>query len=312
MAKKGLGRGLGSLFGVEEEELKSVQDEKSEYVTPPSSTPTESMLSSEKTDTDGVKLVRLNLIDQNLSQPRKYFDEEKIKTLSESIKRHGLVQPIIVSRLENGRYMIIAGERRWRAAKMAGMKEIPAIVRDYEERTAAEIALIENLQREDLNPIEEARGYHELMKRFDMTQEDISRRIGKSRSAVANSIRLLSLGKYICRMVAKGDLSAGHARTILPLEDADRRALADRIVAEGLSVRQTEQLVKEILYPDPPEEKPPVNEQYELELERISEGLATRLGTKVSISHGKTKGKIEIEYYSDDDLERLVSLLTQS
>lgn len=306
MAKKGLGRGLGALLGTSEDApsndtMEVEHSEKSQKRdTKPSSGDSKS----------GITSVKLNLIEPNRKQPRKNFDDEKIAALSESIKKHGLIQPIIITEGQNGMYRIIAGERRWRAAKLAGLYEIPAIIRGYTEKEAAEIALIENLQREDLNPIEEAMGYRSLIDEFGMTQEDISRRIGKSRSAVANSLRLLALGEDISALLISGKLTTGHARALLSLDDPSMRSEAAGIIIEqGLNVRQTEALVKKLLRGDIKKPEKQVNEEYEIQLEHITSRLSDTLGTKVSISHNDKKGRIEIEYYGDDDLERILHLL---
>lgn len=286
MAKKGLGKGLGSLFS--EDDVKQVTAEVSE------------------TKEGDISTIRMSLIEPNKKQPRRHFDEEKIAVLAESIKEHGLVQPIIITPTENGMYMIVAGERRWRAAKKLKLKEIPAVVRTYNKEQVAEIALIENLQRENLNPIEEALGYNLLMEEFDLTQEVVSQRVGKSRSAIANSLRLLSLEKDIQKMLINGNLTSGHARAVLSLEDKELRiALAKRIVEDTLNVRQAEALAKQ-LQKKAPQKKENVKTAYEIELERIQTNLSTAMGTKVKINHTPKKGKIEIEYYGNDDLERVL------
>lgn len=286
MAKKGLGKGLGSLFS--EDDVKQVTAEVSE------------------TKEGDISTIRMSLIEPNKKQPRRHFDEEKIAVLAESIKEHGLVQPIIITPTENGMYMIVAGERRWRAAKKLKLKEIPAVVRTYNKEQVAEIALIENLQRENLNPIEEALGYNLLMEEFDLTQEVVSQRVGKSRSAIANSLRLLSLEKDIQKMLINGNLTSGHARAVLSLEDKELRiALAKRIVEDTLNVRQAEALAKQ-LQKKAPQKKENVKTAYEIELERIQNNLSTAMGTKVKINHTPKKGKIEIEYYGNDDLERVL------
>ena len=229
------------------------------------------------------------------------------------MEKYGVIQPILVKKQENGFYQIIAGERRWRASKLAGLKTIPAIVKEYEELKSIEIALIENLQREDLNPIEEALGYKNLMVQFSMTQEAISESVGKSRSAVANSLRLLSLDDELLALVREKELSEGHARALLGLSDREKRLfLASKIVEEGLSVRQTEALVKK--YNTEPEDNDELSKeealpQAQLAVEDICGRLQSSLATKVRITSGKKKGKIEIEYYGNDDLERIVSLI---
>lgn len=286
MAKKGLGKGLGSLFS--EEDVKQVTAEVSE------------------TKEGDISTIRMSLIEPNKDQPRRHFDEEKIAALAESIKEHGLVQPIIITPAKNGMYKIVAGERRWRAAKKVNLKEIPAVVRTYNDEQVAEIALIENLQRENLNPIEEALGYNLLMEEFDLTQEVVSQRVGKSRSAVANSLRLLSLEEEIQELLINGNLTSGHARAVLSLEDKElRKALSKRIVEDNLNVRQAEALAKQ-LQKKAPQKKEKVKTAYDIELEKIQTDLSTAMGTKVKINHTPKKGKIEIEYYGNDDLERVL------
>ncbi|MCD8180098.1 MAG: ParB/RepB/Spo0J family partition protein [Firmicutes bacterium] len=286
MPKKGLGKGLDSLFsGDDIEEVSS------------------DMNYSKEGD---ITNIRLSLIEPNKKQPRRNFDEEKIAALADSIKENGLIQPIIITPSENGMYKIVAGERRWRAAKKAGLKEIPAVVRTYNDEQVAEIALIENLQRENLNPIEEAVGYNLLMEEFNLTQELISRRVGKSRSAVANSLRLLSLEDDIKKLVINGSLSSGHARAVLSLDNAEMRAaLAKRIVDDNLNVRQAEALAKQLQRKAPPK-KQKEKTAYDIEIEGLQNKLSSAMGTKVRINHGPKKGKIEIEYYGNDDLERIL------
>ena len=232
MAKKGLGKGLNSLFN--EEDIEEV---------------TSKITKSSEGD---IKKVRMSLIEPNKKQPRRHFDEEKITALADSIKEHGLIQPIIITPSDNNMYKIVAGERRWRAAKKANLKEIPAVIRKYSEEQVAEIALIENLQRENLNPIEEAIGYNLLMDEFNLTQELISQRVGKSRSAIANSLRLLSLEDEIQKMLILGTLTSGHARAILSLDDKELRiALSKRIIEDNLNVRQAEALAKQLQKKNP-------------------------------------------------------------
>ena len=303
MAKKGLGRGLNALLRTNE------PSERSDSLIVPEKK--HNVRSEENTETaKPFSTININLIEPNKKQPRKKFDNEKLESLADSIREHGLIQPILVTPGENGRYTIIAGERRWRASKKAGLTEIPAIIRDYPAIEAAQIALIENLQREDLNPIEEAAGYRSLIDEYSLTQEEISKRIGKSRSAIANSLRLLSLGKKISALLIDGSLSTGHARALLGLEDEEiRNAAAETVISEGLNVRQTEQLVKKLAKSRPQKEKPPVNEEFMVQINNIAESLCSRFGTKVNISHGEKKGKIEIEYYGNEDLDRILGLL---
>ncbi len=287
MAKKGLGKGLGTLFG--ENDIKEIASPDIKNV-----------------GEGDITNIRVSLIEPNKKQPRRSFDEEKIAELAESIKEHGLIQPIIVAPLKDGSYKIVAGERRWRAAKKAKIKEIPAIVRSYSDEQVAEIALIENLQRENLNPIEEAVGYNLLMEEFNLTQELISKRVGKSRSAVANSLRLLTLEGDIQKLVISGRLTSGHARAVLSVEGKQlRQALSKRIIEDGLSVRQAEALAKQ-LQKKRPSKKPKEKTAYDIEIEKIQNDLSSAMGTKVTINHTPKKGKIEIEYYGNDDLERIL------
>lgn len=281
MAKAKLGRGLGSLF---DEPIIAESD-------------------------DTVQQLRITLVEPNKNQPRRSFDDDKIDELSQSIKEHGVIQPIIVVKNDD-RYKIVAGERRWRAAKKAGLKEIPAVIRNYSEFEISQIALIENLQRENLNPIEEAIGYQMLMNKYNMTQEAVSDTIGKSRSAIANSIRLLSLDEPIRERLVSGDISSGHARALLSVEsESARLALLDTIIEQGLNVRQTEALAKQLQKPRYDRKTPPQCEELRVQLANLEDSLASYLGTKVRLLHNKKKGKIEIEYYGDDDLERILSLI---
>ena len=281
MAKAKLGRGLGSLF---DEPIIAESD-------------------------DTVQQLRITLVEPNKNQPRRSFDDDKIDELSQSIKEHGVIQPIIVVKNDD-RYKIVAGERRWRAAKKAGLKEIPAVIRNYSEFEISQIALIENLQRENLNPIEEAIGYQMLMNKYNMTQEAVSDTIGKSRSAIANSILLLSLDEPIRERLVSGDISSGHARALLSVEsESARLALLDTIIEQGLNVRQTEALAKQLQKPRYDRKTPPQCEELRVQLANLEDSLASYLGTKVRLLHNKKKGKIEIEYYGDDDLERILSLI---
>lgn len=284
MAKSKLGRGLGSFFDEEPEVKKG----------------------------DQVETLRITQVEPNRNQPRHTFNNDKIEELSDSIREHGVIQPIIVVK-NNDMYKIVAGERRWRAAKMAGLKEIPAVVRNYSEFEIAQIALIENLQRENLNPIEEALGYQTLINKFSMTQEDVSIKIGKSRSAIANSIRLLSLDEPIREKLISGEISSGHARALLSIENPKTRmALLESIISKGLNVRQAEALAKQLESTEPRKKKPtPINEQLKAQLEELENRLSSYLGTKVTLVHDKKKGKIEIEYYGNEDLDRILSLIEQ-
>lgn len=278
MAKKGLGKGLDALF-------------------------------HEEGTADGLQELKITEVMPNKDQPRKSFDEEKLKSLADSVKEHGLIQPIVVRKSAEG-YVIIAGERRWRAAKLAGLKKIPVLIKDYDDLTMKEIALIENLQREDLNPIEEALGYRSLMDEYNFTQEEISMRLGKSRSAIANSVRLLTLDDYTRAKLISGEITEGHARCALSVPNGVvREFFVNRIIADGLNVRQAELLAKDLAKTPAPKSEKQKNTAYKLELERISRSLEQYLGTKVKLSGTSKKGKIEIEYYGNQDLERLLELI---
>lgn len=296
MAKRGLGKGIGALFGNDMVETDTVAQD--------------IRLITSKEDSEGITSLKLSQIEPNKDQPRKAFDEEKLAILADSIKQHGVIQPIIVKDLANGFYQIVAGERRWRASRMAGLKEIPAIIRTYDELTTMQVALIENLQREDLNPIEEALSYKSLLEDFSLTQEKVSEQVGRSRSAIANAIRLLSLPEKVQNMLEEGVLSGGHARAILAVNDEDNKIrLAEQVKADGLSVRQTEQLAKALNQQKPKPEPTKERTAFDLQLEQIQNQMANALGTKVKIQNGPKKGKIEIEYYSTEDLDRVLKLL---
>ncbi len=282
-AKGGLGKGLGALLsGPPEDLIEST---------------------SNKTPSDTIKIAD---IEPNKNQPRKSFDKEKLEALSESIKEHGVVSPIIVVPTKNGTYKIVAGERRWRAAKLAGLKEIPCIIKDFDDVTASEIALVENLQRDDLNPIEEAEGYRYLMDTFSLTQDEVSQKVGKSRSAVANALRLNNLCDEVKDMLCDGRLTQGHARALLTLSPEKQLEVAEKIIASDLNVRQAEALAKSsnlIKQTSAQRSSNPLMQKF---YKNIESELSSRFGTKVKINEGAKKGKIEIEYYSKDDLERLL------
>ncbi len=281
--KKGLGRGIGSLLPDEPIE----KEEKSSPI-----------------------ILKITDIEPNKNQPRKDFDKEKINSLADSIREYGLIQPLVVSEKPNGRYIIVAGERRWRAAKQAGLREVPVTIKNYTPEEIAEIALIENLQREDLNPIEEALGFQSLLEDYNLTQEAVSKKLGKSRSAVANSLRLLSLDDEIKELISSGKLSSGHARAVLSLPTKEKRLLlAEKIIEDDLSVRQAEALSKVLQKEAKKVKKQSAPSQYEIELSSICEKLSSKFGTKVTMSKSKNKRKIEIEYYNDKDLERIIEIL---
>lgn len=256
---------------------------------------------------DSILELKINDVEPNAGQPRKVFDQEKLQALAESIREHGVVQPIIVKQ-EGTRYIIVAGERRWRAAKMAGLKTIPVVVKDLSSKQVMEIALIENLQREDLNPVEEAEAYQKLMDEHDMTQEEVSRLVGKSRAAIANSVRLLSLAKEIQDMLADGRLTSGHARPLVSIPDQKKqKELADMIARKGLSVRDAEKLAAQV-GKRPPARKTQLK-QDDYEMTHLVEDLRTIFGTKIDLQRGKDKGRIVIEYYSNDEFDRIVDIL---
>ncbi|MBQ4347739.1 MAG: ParB/RepB/Spo0J family partition protein [Firmicutes bacterium] len=287
MQKKGLGakgRGMDALFG---EHIKSI---------------------SEMNEGERVTQIDIGIIEPNPEQPRKRFKESALTELAESIKEYGVIQPIIVRR-EADYYVLIAGERRFRASKIAGLKTIPAIVRDADEIRSLELAIVENVQREGLNPIEEAESYRRLNTEFHLSQEDISAKVGKSRVTITNALRLLKLEPRVRNFISEGKISGGHGRALLMIEDGELQfELAEHIIEEGLSVRDAEALVREKNEPAPEE---PVREtrKKEAPYPKLEENLQNRLGTKVRITQGKKRGKIEIEYYSPEDLDRLFGLL---
>jgi ParB family chromosome partitioning protein len=251
------------------------------------------------------------LIKPNPQQPRRYFDEERLAELAASIREHGLLQPLIVSEAENGGYMIIAGERRWRAAQSIGLPQVACLIRSLEEQHLRELSLIENIQREDLQPLEEAQAYRDLLDQYNYTQEQLAARLGKSRSHLANTLRLLSLAPQFQELLRRGLLSAGHARAILSLPDEERQALlAQRIIKENLSVRQAEQLaqkLREAGQQTPPPPAPPPHPVYA----DIARRLKDKWGVKVAVHDNKGRGKIIIDYYSEDDLQRVLDSLLE-
>lgn len=257
--------------------------------------------------------VRLTEVVPNREQPRKRFDEESIEELAASIREHGIVTPLLVQK-KGKYYELIAGERRWRAAKLAGLKKVPVLLRTFSEEQAAEIALIENIQRENLNAMEEALAFRRLQEEFSLRQEDIAKRVSRSRSAITNSLRLLKLEENVQTMLAEGKLSMGHARALLSLENPEQqRVTAAEVAAKDLSVRETEKLVRRLLTPAKPAKTKARNEQLESIYRDLEEQLRKSIGTQVSIQPIKgKKGKIEIEYYSDEDLERIITQLRQS
>ncbi len=293
--KKGLGKGLDSLIP-DNKSMKSVTSEKT----------VESK--EDAAAKSGVQVMKINEVEPNRDQPRKNFDEDALLELSDSIKQFGVLQPLLV-RKRKDYYEIIAGERRWRAAKLAGVKEVPVIEKEYTDQEILEIGLIENIQRENLNPIEEAIAYKRLLEEFKLKQDEVAERVSKSRTAVTNSMRLLKLSDKVQQMIIDDMISTGHARALLAIDDPELQyTLANKIFDEKLSVRETEKLVKEIKNPKKPKEKKSVANSFIYQ--DLEEKMKSVFGTKVSIaSKGKGKGKIEIEYYSDDELEHLFDMM---
>ena len=260
---------------------------------------------------EGAVSLPISQVQPGLNQPRKRFDEASLADLAESIRIHGIIQPLTVRRLSSGYYQIIAGERRWRAAKSAGLDEVPVVIIEADDRKVMELGLIENLQREDLNPAEEARGYQVLMEDYGLTQEQVAQQMGKSRPAIANTLRLLALPEDLLLLVEEGQLSSGHARAILgaPTPELQREA-AKRVIEHQLSVRQTETLVK-ALQKEPKDKPQDDGPDLSLYLGELEKNLSSSLGRKVKIAHKGKKGRIELEYYGDQDLESLLALLRQ-
>lgn len=279
--KKGLGTGLGALFG---EDI--FEEENQEIMTLP-----------------------ITKVEPRKEQPREYFDEAALQELSESIAQFGLIQPIVVRKLDTGYYQIIAGERRWRASRMAGLKEVPVRIIEADDRRTAELALVENLQREDLNPIEEAKGYKTLIDVYGMTQEEAAKSVGRSRPAITNSMRLLSLSNEVLTLVETGKLSAGHARALVPITDAKKQlAAANEVIDKGLSVRRTEELAAKAQRPEAPAKPKSSGLSVDYAAE-VSKELTALLGRRVQLTDGKKTGKIELEFYGSDDREALIEKL---
>lgn len=266
-------------------------------------------------DSEGSVSLPISQVEPGLNQPRKRFEPEALEELTQSVRTHGIIQPLVVRRLATGYYQIIAGERRWRAAKAAGLTDVPAVIIEADDRKVMEIGLIENLQREDLNPAEEAKGFQVLMEEYGLTQEQLAQQMGKSRPAIANTLRLLALPEELLFMLEDGRLSAGHARALLSLSSPDlQQKTAEKVVAEQLSVRQTEALVKSLQNEHPTEDKPkksPLPNDIKLYLDELEKDLSGSLGRKVKIAHKGKKGKIELEYYNSDDLENLLQALRE-
>ncbi len=303
--KSGLGRGLDALFPEKTVQskpkiVKTVKEEKKVAV--------DTKKSSQQETSNGERMMKISMIEPNREQPRKKFDEDALQELSESIKQYGILQPLLVSDKKDY-YEIVAGERRWRAAKMAGLKEVPVVVKEFSTQEIVEISLIENIQREDLNPVEEAMAYKRLIDEFHLKQDEIAERVSKSRTAVTNSMRLLKLDSRVQQMMVDEMISAGHARAILAISDLEQQYnAAMKVFDEKLSVRETEKLVKSILTPT--KKKPVVSNPTEDAIyESLEEKMKGITGTRVFIHRKKNnKGKIEIEYYSRDDLDRIIDL----
>ncbi|MBO5733805.1 MAG: ParB/RepB/Spo0J family partition protein [Clostridia bacterium] len=286
MAKKGLGRGLGALLDAGAVVETTTETEKD------------------------VKKIKITQIEPNKTQPRTAFDEEKIEELADSIREYGLIQPIVVKLNKNGFYTIIAGERRWRACRLAGLKEIPAVIKDVSEQTEKEITLIENIQREDLNPLEEAAGIKELIDVYGLTQDEVAKKIGRSRPAVANILRLLNLPAEIKQLVKEEKLSQGHARALLSVENKEKaQEIAKLIIAQDMSVRQTESYIAGLSKVKTV--KKPTKEEMEMKryIKSLEESLSSELGTKIKIVNKKNKGRIEIPYSSSEDFDRIIALI---
>ena len=290
--KKGLGKGLDSLIPDNKQVKTSKTDE----------------INSKKELKAGEQMMKINDVEPNRNQPRKKFEEDALLELSDSIKQFGIIQPLIVQKRKDY-YEIIAGERRWRAAKMAGLKEVPVIIKDYSEQEIVEISLIENIQRENLNPIEEAMAFKKLLQEFNLKQDEVAERVSKSRTAVTNSMRLLKLDNRVQQMIVDDMISTGHARALLAIDDNEQQyEVAHQIFDEKLSVRETEKLVKDLKTPKLKKEKKKV--EHEFIYDDLANKMREVMGTKVSISSkGNGKGKIEIEYYSDIELERMFDMI---
>ncbi|MCI9361527.1 MAG: ParB/RepB/Spo0J family partition protein [Hungatella sp.] len=306
MAKRtGLGKGLGAIFG---EDIVENQENVSRETSG-----SQSDSNSKKEEAPGKEyMMKVSLIEPNTGQPRKDFDSELLQELSDSIKKYGVLQPLLVQK-KGDRYEIIAGERRWRAAKEAGLKEVPVVIREYNKQQSMEIALIENVQREDLNPIEEAMAYQQLMQEFKLTQEEIAERVSKNRVTITNSMRLLKLDKRVQEMLIQGLITGGHARALLSLEDGEQQyQISLKIISEKLSVREVEKLVKALGKPKKSSKEKEKEEDQDISLifKDLEERMKQIMGTKVIINkRDRNKGKIEIEYYSEAELERLVELI---
>lgn len=281
MTKRGLGKGLDALFADN---------------------------AADAAAGSGIVTLKLSEIEPNREQPRKNFDENALTQLADSIRQHGVLQPLMVRPIGSNGYQLVAGERRWRASRMAGLTEVPVVIRELDDEQVVAIALIENLQREDLNPVEEAEGYRTLMDSFGLTQDEVSQRVGKSRPVIANALRLLTLPSDVLEMVKLGKISQGHARTLIPVQDKIAiRNLASDIVSKGLSVREVEKLVKRVQDGGKPSSKD--KEQLGVLESEVARCLSEKLGRKVCVTKGRNKGTVEIEFYSEDDLKYLCNVI---
>lgn len=309
MAKRtGLGKGLGAIFG--DEVMESAAEEQEAKHQTKSKKAQEPEKKEEDSDIGKELMVKVTSIEPNREQPRKDFNEEAMGELAESMKVYGVLQPLLVQK-KGDYYEIIAGERRWRAAKLAGLKEVPVVIREYTKQQTMEIALIENVQREDLNAIEEAKAYQRLIQEFELKQEEIAARVGKSRVTITNSMRLLKLDERVQEMLIQNQITGGHARALLTVEDGELQyKLAGKIIAENLSVREIEKIVKSLSKKKNPKEKNVEDESLTLIFRDLEERMKSAMGTKVSINRkDKNKGRVEIEYYSESELERIVELI---
>mgnify|MGYP004671803421 FL=1 len=293
MKKRGLGKGLDALFSSDEEIL---------------STDTEAVpATEEETKDQNVQIVDIYMVEPDRNQPRKTFDAEKLQELADSVKQYGVLQPLLVQK-EPDYYRIIAGERRWRAARLAGLTEIPVIVKNFSAQDSMAVALIENLQRQNLNPMEESMAYQKLLTEFSLTQEQVAAKLGKSRSAIANSLRLQNLAEPVQKSLSEGLISPGHAKVLLGVNDAaEQNKLAVRVIAENLSVRELEKIVAQKTETKKEVKKKKDDREQDLASKIAEERMKELLGTRVTISKGARKGKIEIEYYSEEDLERILA-----
>jgi ParB family chromosome partitioning protein len=307
---RGLGKGLDALFGDAEVSIHRNTDkaDKVKETADPAPKTASAENDAKETDNRGISYIDINDIKPNSDQPRKTFDEDKLAELAASIEEHGLIQPVVLRKMKKG-YEIVAGERRWRAARLIGIKEIPCIVRELTDEENMLLAIIENMQREDLNPIEEAEGIHQMIETYGLTQEKVSKSVGKSRPYITNCLRLLKLPEAVRTYVAEGSLSAGHAKVLAGIDEEDKQIkLADSVIAEGWSVRQLENNIKQ----EKPVGRPAARTKVKNpNVKRVEEDLKEALGTKVNLNQNKkgNKGKIEIEFYSKEELERLIELL---